>query len=161
MVSLVLVLLLLAIVSFTQAYMSRPALSSRLDVMKSTRPSTQLKMSTPDPLEAFRAKMKADPSYDPLKDPEAMRVLDGMIPDKLRELGNAIAKLKVALADSTTGVEGVKDLNRRVADMDKKGALSSPTSQWFKSGLPKPTLDKAGKERAKEQIKQKYPQIPL
>eukprot|EP01031_Cornospumella_fuschlensis_P037762 gene37762-45876_t len=118
-------------------------------------------MSTPDPMDAIRAKMKADPNYDPMKDPEAMRALDSMIPDQLREFGNAVAKLKVALADSITGVEGVKDLNRRVAGMEKKGALSAPTSEWFKAGMPKPTVDQAAKQRAKEEIKRRYPQAPI
>ncbi|RYH30932.1 hypothetical protein EON65_03890 [archaeon] len=155
------VLLLLALISFAQAYVtSRPALASRFTV-RLIRSSTQLKMSTPDPMDAIRAKMQADPNYDPMKDPEAMRILDSMIPEQLREFGNAIAKLKVALADSITGVESVKDLNKRVAGMEKKGAISSPTSQWFKSGMPKPTVDKAAKQQAKEEIKRQFPQAAL
>ena len=38
-----------------------------------------------DPLEAIKAKMAADPSYNPMSDPQAMQVLESMMKISVRD----------------------------------------------------------------------------
>ena len=90
-----------------------------------------------DPMDAIRARMAQDPSYDPLKDPQAMQQLESMIPTEYREFGNAMERLKVAFADASSGVDGLEDLDSLAAiaiNTTVGQLLSSPQSKFFQSG---------------------------
>ena len=92
-----------------------------------------------DPLEAIKNKMESDPSYDPLKDPQAMQALESMIPTEMREFANAVERLKVTFDDATTGQNPIEDLDSLSSiqgDTALNMLLSSPTSEWFKAGAP-------------------------
>merc|ERR1712146_609748 len=93
-----------------------------------------------DPLEAIKAKMAADPSYNPMSDPQAMQVLESMIPQEMKDLPNAVERLKVSFTDATTGQDAIEDLDKLASDFqrDKKTLLQSPSSQFFTGGMPKP-----------------------
>ena len=73
-----------------------------------------------DPLEAIRAKMASDPSYNPMSDPQAMQVLESMIPQEMKDLPNAVERLKVSFTDATTGQDAIEDLNA-VAEGIRRG----------------------------------------
>ena len=116
-----------------------------------------------DPLDAIRAKVANDPSYNPMNDPEAMGLLESMLPEEMKEFPNALERLKVALQDATTGADSVSDIDKFAADIgNKKELISSPTSQWFKDGMPESGA-KADQTKLKdlaEKLKAKYPDIP-
>ena len=101
-----------------------------------------LKMSdeaAADPMEAIRARMESDPSYDPLKDPQAMQQLEAMLPTEYREFGNAMERLKVAFADASGGLDGLEDLDALgaiAADTKVSELLSTPQSKFFQAGAP-------------------------
>jgi hypothetical protein len=128
------ILYCLACVAMTAAF--RPVLTS------SRRAVSALHMS--DPMDAIRARMASDPSYDPMKDPQAMQQLESMIPTEMREFANSVERLKVSFTDATTGTNPLSDLDAlgsiqastKVSDL-----LSAPTSQWFKEGAQDVAVD--------------------
>jgi hypothetical protein len=80
-------------------------------------------------------KMK-DKNYDPLTDPEATAIIEGMVSPEIRELPNAIDRLMVAFTDATTGAEAVEDLDAAAATFPPEELWSSaPSSDWGKSGF--------------------------
>ena len=103
-----------------------------------------------DPLDAIRAKVAADPSYNPMADPEAMKVLESYIPDALREIPNAINRLKVSYKDNTQGE--MSSLNAAVKDLDFENKISSPTSKWFQNGRPNPGFSASKKKELFEAV---------
>ena len=123
-----------------------------------------LRMSSPDPLEEIRAKMKSQPGYNPMQDPQAMQVLEGMIPAELKEIPNAVERLKVAMKDATTGTNAVPDLDKVAADFKgpKKDLISTPTSQWMKDGMPNdnPSFSESKKADLKAKVKAAFPEVP-
>ena len=117
-----------------------------------------------DPMAAIKAKMAADPNYDPMKDPEAISKIESMIPSELRDLSNAVARLEVAFKDATTGVDAVDNLDKRAAEFPNKNELiSSPNSQWFKAGQPADNVpfSSSKKDAAFEKLRQEYPEVPV
>ena len=124
----------------------------------------RLKMSSPDPLEEIRAKMKSQPGYNPMQDPQAMQVLEGMIPAELKEIPNAVERLKVAMKDATTGANAVPDLDKVASDFKgpKKDLISAPTSQWMKDGMgnDNPSFSASKKADLKAKVKAAFPEVP-
>lgn len=116
-----------------------------------------------DPLEAIRVKMAADPSYNPMSDPEAMQVLESMIPQEMKDLPNAVERLKVAFTDATTGVDAIENIDTVAKDFDgdKASLLSSPSSKFFTSGQTAPT-DFSENEKADlfKKLREEYPDVP-
>ena len=91
-----------------------------------------------DPLDAIKQKMAADPNYNPMQDPQAMQVLEGMITMEMREVSGAIQRLKVAFTDATTGNDAftLQQLNEAAAKYDNKQELiSAPNSDFIRSGM--------------------------
>lgn len=84
------------------------------------------------------AKMSADPNYNPMADPQAMQVLDSIIPQNVKDVGTAIERLKVAFKDATEGPDAkpLSELSDLATKMANKEILSSPTSKWFREGSP-------------------------
>jgi hypothetical protein len=118
----------------------------------------------PDALDPIRAKIAADPSYDPTKDPEAMRVLEGIIPDHYREFYNAAERLRASLKAATSGVAAVEKLDENAAQWlstNDKELISTPTSAWFKQGKPAAKVNKTEKESLKQKLKNKFPEVPF
>ena len=126
--------LLLVVVSLTANAFMIPSFRSKYISTSSLRMS-----DAADPMDAIRARMESDPSYDPLKDPQAMQQLESMIPSEYREFGNAMERLKVAFADASGGIDGLEDLdtlgtiavNTKVSEL-----LSTPQSAFFQAGAP-------------------------
>eukprot|EP01039_Chlorochromonas_danica_P003942 gene3942-4313_t len=160
MIASVTLVLVLAFLCTVNAFM----LTSRALVSSNQRRLSALHMSTneEDPMEAIRAKMKANPNYDPTKDPEAMRALESEITGPLREFPNAIQRLRVAYQDVTSGLDPIDDLDARVSAMgaDSKGLISSPQSTWLKEGMPAEKVDKAKKQALREKLRKEFPQVP-
>jgi hypothetical protein len=151
-----LLFVLIGFLSFNNAFLLNKAIS-----LQRIANLNMVGTGGPDPLEAIRAKMKADPSYDPMKDPEAMRVLESKLPPQFREFPNAIQRLRVAITDATTGVEAVDNLDARAADFpDKKELISSPQSEWFQSGLPTAEFNAKEKAELLEKLKKSHPNVP-
>ena len=128
------ILYCLACVAMTAAF--RPVLTS------SRRAVSALHMS--DPMDAIRARMASDPSYDPMKDPQAMQQLESMIPTEMREFANSVERLKVSFTDATTGTNPLSDLDALgsiQASTKASDLLSAPTSQWFKEGAQDVAVD--------------------
>ena len=105
-----------------------------------------------------------DPNYDPMKDPDAIRQIENMIPTDLRDISNAIARLQVAFKDSTSGTEAVDDLDARAKEFpNKRELISSPQSKWFKE--TNPTEDKpfssARLQELQDKLRKEYPEVPL
>lgn len=125
---------------------------------------SSLKAATGGPneeaIKAIREKMAADPSYNPMADPQAMQVIDSMIPDAMREVPNAIERLKVAFKDATSGQDSVSDINSLPSTMSMSEAISSPQSKWFKEKFPVDAFNQAEKDDLKKKIKAKYPEVP-
>ena len=67
----------------------RTSTSSKL----SARRFTSLKGMS---LDDIRAKIKSQPGYNPMQDPEAMKTLEENIPPELREVNGALQRLQVA-----------------------------------------------------------------
>ena len=128
------------------------------------RAQQRLQMSSPDPLEEIRAKAKADPNYNPMQDPQAMQVLESMIPAEIKEIPNAVERLKVAIKDSSSGPNAVADLNKVAADFTgpKSDLISTPTSAWMKAGMPNenPSFSESLKNELKQKVKSANPDVP-
>ena len=143
-------------------------------VSRAFRPSTSrigvaqrglsLQMSDgPDPLEAVRAKMASDPSYNPMSDPQAMQVLESMIPQEMKDLPNAVERLKVSFTDATTGQDAIEDINAVAKEFEgeKSSLLSSPSSKFIASGSPAPTdFDENEKANLFKKLREDYPDVP-
>lgn len=150
-------IILSLLIALTAVAAFRPA-------MTSSRRSVALRMSSPDPMDAIRARMAQDPSYDPLKDPQAMQALDSMIPTEMREFANSIERLKVAFTDTTTGNNPIEDLDSlsNVAETVKGADLiSSPTSQWFKDGAIDEGYDEVKLKDYLRDVQKEFPDVPL
>lgn len=132
--------------------------------LRFSRP-VRLHMSSPDPMSEIRAKMAADPNYNPLQDPQAMQVLESQIPAELKELPNALERLRVAFKDATSGPNAVPDLNAAAASWTgpKTDLISSPTSDWMKNNMPNenPSFDEQTKKDLYEKVKSANPDVPL
>ena len=128
------------------------------------RAMQRLQMSSADPLEEIRAKVKADPSYNPMQDPQAMQVLESMIPAEIKEIPNAVERLKVAIKDASSGPNAVVDLDKVASDFKgpKSDLISTPTSKWMKDGLPNdnPSFSEATKNDLKQKVKAANPDVP-
>ena len=126
--------------------------------------ATALRMSTPDPMDEIRSRMEQDPSYDPMKDPQAMQALEGMIPNEMREFANAIERLKVSFTDATTGQNPIDDLDSlsTVAQTVKGSDLiSSPTSEWFKNGAVDEGYDEVKLKDYMRDVQKEFPDAPM
>ena len=116
-----------------------------------------------DPLEAIKAKMAADPSYNPMSDPQAMQVLESMIPQEMKDLPNAVERLKVSFTDATTGQDAIENLDQVSSEFEgeKKSLLQSPSSQFFTSGTPSPEgFDENEKADLFKKLREDYPDVP-
>jgi hypothetical protein len=116
-----------------------------------------------DPLEQIRAKMAADPSYNPMSDPQAMQVLDSLIPQEMKDLPNAVERLKVAFTDATTGSEAIDNLDAMAAEFtgDRASLISSPSSKFFSGGMSDPgAVDENEKADLFKKLQQEYPDVP-
>ena len=116
-----------------------------------------------DPLEAIRAKMASDPSYNPMSDPQAMQVLESMIPQEMKDLPNAVERLKVSFTDATTGQDAIEDLNAVAKEFEgeKSNLLSSPSSKFMSSGSPAPSdFDEKEKANLFKKLREEYPDVP-
>lgn len=127
----------------------------------------QVRMASEDPnIDAIRAKMQADPNYNPMTDPHAAEVLDSLIPDYLKEIPNSIERLNVAFKDATSGAEAIDDLDKFAASFENKRELiSSPQSDFFLNGM-KVDASGAGDSEAEleellKKLQQQYPDIPF
>ncbi len=134
-------------------------------VIASSRRSVALRMSDgADPMDAIRSRMAQDPNYDPMKDPQAMQALEGMIPNEMREFANAIERLKVAFTDATTGQNPIDDLDSlSTVAQSVKGAdlISSPTSQWFKDGAIDEGYDEVKLKDYMRDVQNEFPDAPM
>lgn len=126
-----------------------------------------LKMAEGNPLDELRAKMKANPNYNPMTDPQAASMLDSMIPDYLKELPNAMERLSVAFKDATTGTDAIGDIDKVAESFENKRELiSSPQSEFFSSGMQAPSggsdEDVAAEiEGLIDKLRQQYPEVPF
>ena len=116
---------------------------------------------TPDQeaaLNALKTKM-SDPSYNPTTDPDYSRLMSSLVPTELREISGALERLKVAFKDATTGVDAVADLDNIAAQFsDKKEVISSPTSNWMKSGFPDEVASESKLSDLLDKLKKDFPE---
>jgi hypothetical protein len=54
-------------------------------------------------IEEIRAKCAADPNYDFMKDPKALKLIEENMPDSLKQFSQAVGRLKQVIIDGTTG----------------------------------------------------------
>ena len=124
----------------------------------------RLHMSSPDPMDAIREKMKTDPNYNPMQDPQAMQVLENSVPSEIKELMGAIERVKVAIKDATSGANAVTDLNKVASEFTapKSDLISTPTSTWFKEGMKNdnPSFNANLKAELKAKVKAANPEVP-
>jgi hypothetical protein len=119
-----------------------------------------LRMANDDPLGEIRAKMQADPNYNPMTDPSATAALDAILPDYLKEIPNAIERLNVAFKDATSSANALNDLDAAVSSFsDKRELISSPQSDLFSEAGRKPP-DSGEVERLIKQLRQQFPEVP-
>lgn len=141
-----------------------PISSRMMSVSRTSLAATPEEPKNNPAVDALRAKMAADPNYDPMKDPEAMSAIESMIPEYLRDLSGSLARLEVAFKDANTSLEGSSSSLNQAAALfeEKKGLISSPNSEWFQKGFPEgeKKFDKANKEKLAAEIAEKYPEVP-
>jgi hypothetical protein len=118
-----------------------------------------------DPLDAVRAKMAADPNYDPMKDPQTMQMLEQRLPPEIRDASIGIERLKVAFKDAKEGVTAVPggDLDAAAAKIGNQ-SIQSPQSAWFKNGQPNETdgaFSESKKQELLDKLQKANPQVPL
>lgn len=83
-------------------------------------------------LDKIRAKM-SQPGYDPMKDPEAVRILNNMVPDVLKSALNSLRRTKATMETEMSATIGVEDLDETSKMFQLKDVLmSSPQSKVFK-----------------------------
>jgi hypothetical protein len=118
-----------------------------------------------DPLDAIRARMASDPSFDPLKDPQTMQILESKIPTEMRDASISVERARVAFKDASEGTAAVADLDAAAAKFgNNQGLISSPQSAWFKNGQPNETngaFNEAKKQDLFNKLKSQYPEVPL
>lgn len=114
-----------------------------------------------DPLGPIRAKMAADPNYNPMADPQAMSVIESLIPAEMREFPNSMERVKVAFKDATSGADSVTNLDSTAETFaNKQELISSPQSQWFKSGMPNSDYSKDKADELLKKLKSEFPDVP-
>ena len=118
-----------------------------------------------DPLDAVRAKMAADPNYDPMQDPQTMQMLEQRLPPEIRDATISVERLKVAFKDAKEGVTAVPggDLDAAASTIGNQ-SIQSPQSSWFKNGQPNETdgaFSESKKQELLEKLQKANPQVPL
>lgn len=119
-----------------------------------------------DPLDAIRAKMAADPNFDPMKDPQTMQMLEQRLPTEIRDASIGIERLKVAFKDATEGASTAVpggDLDAASTKFGNQG-IQSPQSAWFKNNQPNETngaFSESKKQDLFDKLKAANPQVPL
>jgi len=111
-------------------------------------------------LKAIRAKIAANPGYNPMTDPEAQNLIEALIPSEFKEVPNAIARAKVAFQDTMEGKDGISDVDSIFSTVSAKEAISSPQSKWFKGGMiddSEPDEDESEMESLLAELERKYP----
>ena len=116
---------------------------------------TVLRASSPE-VDAIRQRMQSDPSYNPMTDPEAMAAIESLIPEELKEIPNAVARLKVAMTDAQS-VSGLEDAAKKFTN--KGDLISSPTSEWFQQSMPadSPAFSESELADVVERVRSSYP----
>jgi len=105
-------LIILSLLALSKGFLSglpRTFTSSKL----SARRLTNLKGMS---LDDIRAKIKSQPGYNPMQDPEAMKTLEENIPPELREVNGALQRLQVAfkVENKQTAKHKIDTANRLV-----------------------------------------------
>ena len=141
--------------------------SNAFTFMHSPRIVKRMALSMSDPtganaaVEAIRAKMAADPNYNHMADPQAMQVIESLIPATMREFPNAIDRLKVAFQDATSGPDAVADLNVAADTFSSKQELiSSPQSKWIKGGMQSTDFSQSRLDDLYNKVRQEFPDVP-
>lgn len=119
-------------------------------------------MAEGDAIDAIRAKMQADPNYNPMTDPSAAAALESLVPDYLKEIPNAIERLNVAFKDATSGADAISDIDSVAASFsNKRDLISSPQSDFFTQGMKtEGSVDEGEVEKLLQRLKQQYPEVP-
>jgi len=113
-------------------------------------------------IDAIRQKMAADKDYNPMADPQAMQVLESLIPQEMKDIPNAIERLKVAFKDATEGTDALADIDGAAAGFtDKKSLISTPTSDWMKGGMSPAGYDESKKNELKDKVQKANPGVPM
>lgn len=154
--TMILALLCILVVSNAFTFLHSPRIVKRMTVLSMSDPPG------PDAaVEAIRAKMAADPNYNPMADPQAMQVIDSLIPATMREFPNAIDRLKVAFQDATSGADAVADLNAAADTFSNKQELiSSPQSKWIKGGMQSTDFSQSRLDDLYNKVRQEFPDVP-
>jgi hypothetical protein len=118
---------------------------------------------SPD-LSGIREKMAADPSYNPLQDPQALQVLESSIPSDIRDFPSSIERLKSAFQDATTGPDAhsLSELGSDVVTSKFKleDLVSSPRSIFLKDNMPdEETVSESRLQELYEQAKRENPEV--
>ena len=111
-------------------------------------------------LKAIRAKIAANPNYNPMTDPEASSLIEALIPSEFKEVPNAIARARVAFQDTMEGKDGISDVDSIFSSVPAKDAISSPQSKWFKGGMVDdsgPDEDESEMDSLLAELEKKYP----
>ena len=111
-------------------------------------------------MKAIRAKIAANPNYNPMTDPEASSLIEALIPSEFKEVPNAIARARVAFQDTMEGKDGVSDVDSIFSSVPAKDAISSPQSKWFKGGMVDdsgPDEDESEMDSLLAELEKKYP----
>ena len=90
-----------------------------------------------------------------------MELIESLIPESMRQLSGAIARLEVAFKDAASDApEGKLDqLNEFAKDFGLKDLISSPNSKWFKGGMPAKTPNPERKARAEANLLEANPEV--
>jgi hypothetical protein len=127
--------LLLLIAQLSDAFLF-PTTPRVVSIRSRTVRPLQMSDQSDAALEALKAKMAADPNFDPMKDPQSLQLIESLIPDNMRELSNSIARLEVAYKDATGSESEDLDIDASAVEFtNKKDLISSPSSQYFKISI--------------------------
>lgn len=115
-----------------------------------------------DPLEELKKKMKADPNFDPTKDPRMMEALESTIPKELRDMPMAVERLIVAFKDATSGVDAVDNIDDAAKMFGTENLISSPQSKWFQGGSKdEDGYSESNKKDLLQKLKAAHPEVPM
>jgi hypothetical protein len=90
-----------------------------------------------------------------------MELIESLIPDGMRQLSGAIARLEVAFKDAATDAPDGKidGLDEFAKDFGLKDLISSPKSVWMKAGMPDKISNPARKARAEKAMREAHPEV--
>lgn len=110
-----------------------------------------------DPIATASEKMKSDPNYNPLKDPEVLKVLQSKMPESLKGITMSLEKIKASLAEDLEGNDPIPNIEEMLGKIDKSTLAKGINSSWLNEEVSDVEAKEKEADALLQELKNEYP----